>query len=104
MQMVWSIYKDTSGDYDDWQEMDAAIFFDMDCKGSPHNQVRMMHDGIHEVWYDGFSTTVEVKDGKFNIPQAKVSIGEIVEKAGYWGNFIERFYRRNGKFEVSMGS
>ena len=47
---------------------------------------------------------VEVKDGKFNIEQAKVAIGGAVEKDGYWGQFIERFYRRNGKFEVSMGS
>lgn len=104
MKMVWSIYKDSSLDYDAWEPMDSAIFFDMDTNASPFNRVKCMPDGMHEVFYDGHSCMVEVKDGKFDIIQASLAIGDIVEKAGYWGNFIERFYRRNGKFEVSIGS
>ena len=103
-KMIWSIYKDTSGEYETWQENDCAIFFDMDIDASPENRVKVMHDGLHEVFYGNHSCMVEVSGGKFNIEQAKVAIGGAVDKDGYWGQFIERFYRRNGKFQVSMGS
>ena len=103
-QMVWSIYKDTSGAYDSWVECDSAYFFDKDIVSSPENQVKFFEDGVHTVWFGNQSALVEVTNGKFNIAKAKETIGEAVELDGYWGQYIERFYRRNGKFEVAIGS
>ena len=102
--MVWSIYKDTSGDFNKWEKCDAAFFFDMDIVASAENRVKFFEDGVHQIWFGNQSALVEVINGKFNIDKAMEAIGEAVEIDGYWGTYIERFYRRNGKFEVAIGS
>ena len=103
-RMCWSIYKDTSGDFDNWAECDSAHFFDQDINASPENRLKFFADGLHEIHYGNQVALVQVTDGKFDIEQAKQAIGEAVEADGYWGCYIERFYRRNGKFEVAIGS
>ena len=42
-------------------------------------------------------------DGKFD-SNTNDKIAEIVKKAKYWGEFIEGFYKRNGKIFVTVGS
>lgn len=103
--MFWSIYKDTaSNDINDWEECDVAFFFDMDIDASPENRVKFMHDGNHVVYFGKTPCVLTVVNGKFDITAAKKAIGEAVRTEGYHGQFIERFYRRDGKFEVAIGS
>ena len=103
-QMVWSIYKDTSKSFENWEECDSAFFFDRDIIASPENRLKFFEDGMHEVFFEKQSALIEVINGKFDIAKAKRSIGEIVELAGYWGSYIEGFSRKNGKFQVDIGS
>lgn len=103
-QMCWSMFKDLDGEYDQWEENDVAFYFNMDINASPHNRVKFFRDGIHEVFYGRFSTFIEVKNGKFDIEAVKPLIADIVEKAGYWGEYIEGFCKRDGKFHVEIGS
>ena len=103
-KMVWSIYKDTSKAYEDWEEADAAFFIDRDIVASDYNRLKFFEDGIHTVWFEKQSCIVEVVNGKFNIAKAKEAIGEAVDLAGYWGCYIEGFSRRNGKYVVEIGS
>ena len=103
-KMNWSIFKDSSIDYDKWEENDAAFYFDYDIQASPENRLKFLADGIHEVFYEKYSTFLEVKDGKFNIENAKPAIQNIVEQAEYWGTFIEGFRKKEGKIYVCIGS
>ena len=103
MLLTWSIYKDTSGNVDDWVENSAAFYHDEDINASERNRLKFFEDGIHEVWFEKKSTFIEVKDGKFDIRKVKPLIANIVE-GQYWGTFIEGFTLYRGKFWVCMGS
>lgn len=103
-RMIWSIYKDTDGEFDTWEENPVAFFFNRDIDASPDNRVKFFKDGIHEVFFGDHSTFLEVVDGKFDIDKVKVLIGNIVEADGYWGEFIEGFSKYKGKYVVEIGS
>lgn len=104
-KMVWSIYKDTVGiEFDQWQEADAAFFFDRDIEASPDNRVKFFLDGVHTVYFDKKPFQVEVVNGKFNIQDVCRACGEAVAAADYWGVYIEGFSRKNGLFVVEIGS
>jgi hypothetical protein len=103
-QMVWSMYKDTEGEYDTWQENPVAYYTNYDIDASPLNRVKFFRDGVYTVYFDGQSTEVTVVGGQFDIEKTKVAIGEIVERAGYHGAYIEGFDKRKGKIEVCIGS
>jgi hypothetical protein len=107
--MVWSIYKDTSSNnVDEWQPNYSAWYYDydVDTNFSP-NRVRFLHDGEHEVWYEfnhkPYSTIVNVVNGMFDI-HAEYNILNLIKESGYWGVYIEMFYKKNGKLYVGMGS
>lgn len=107
--MVWSIYKDTSSSYvEDWQENYAAWYYDYDKETSfEPNRVKFLHDGSYLIFFEHdkgeLSTVVDVIDGKFT-DSTHDAIMDMVKKAGYWGDFIEGFVKRGGKFRVIMGS
>lgn len=107
--MVWSIYKDTSSSHvDDWQENYVAWYIDEDMDTiSYRNRIKFLHDGTYLVYFKHdkgeFSTAVDVIDGKFT-SDTYDSIMQMVEAAGYWGDFIEGFVKRDHKIRVIMGS
>lgn len=102
--MVWSIYKNTEGRaVKDWEECHVAWYvdYDMDTNHFP-NRVRFLHDGFHEVYFDGNSITCKVVDGRW-APETHRDILNMVEKS-YWGMYIEGFELRRGKLVVLVGS
>lgn len=105
-RMQWSIYKNSSLDYSEWQECHVAWFVDEDLENaSPINCVKFFHDGFYPIYFGKYWTQVEVKDGKFvDIENLKANIGKIVAQDGYWGTYIERFYKKDGKINVVIGS
>lgn len=102
-QMIWSMYKDTDGEYDQWEENDAAFYINYDIDASTLNRVKFFKDGVYEVFFGKLSTFLEVKNGKFDIERSKPLIANIVESQ-YHGQFIEGFKKKDGKFYVEMGS
>ena len=102
-QMVWSMFKDLDGEYDEWQENDVAFYINQDINASPFNRVKFFRDGMHEVFFGTMSTFIEVKDGKFDIEKVKPLIANIVEPQ-YHGDYIEGFIKKGGKFMVEIGS
>ena len=103
-KMNWAIFKDSSIDFHQWEENDAAFYFDYDIPALAEYRLKFLSDGMHEVFFEDKSTFLEVKDGKFNIENAKPAIQNFVEQAGYWGTFIEGFRKKEGKIYVSIGS
>ena len=105
-KMVWSIYKNSSLPFEEWEECHTAWFMDRDLENtSVENRIKFMHDGFYPVYYGKNWTVAEVKNGQFqNVENLKVKIGVLVEMDGYWGQYIERFEKRNGQIEVCIGS
>lgn len=107
--MVWSIFKDTSSDNaDEWQPNYAAWYYDHDIDTSfPPNRIKFLHDGLHEVNYkygvETFTNIIQVANGMFEV-DTEDRILMMVDKAGYWGKYIEMFYKKNGKIFVAIGS
>ena len=69
---------------------------------------KQLSDGIVNIVFDymGLQTSaaVVVADGKFT-EQADELIGNCVDRAGYWGHYIEGFhYNNEGQIEVIIGS
>ena len=67
-----------------------------------------LSDGIVNIVFDymGLQTSaaVVVSNGEFT-EQADELIGNCVERAGYWGQYIEGFhYNNEGQIEVVIGS
>lgn len=106
MNMQWSIYKNSSLPYEQWEECHSACFIDHDMEtSSPFNRVKFLHDGVYPIYYGKNSVHVVVKDGKFeDVGTMKAKIGDLVEMAGYWGSFIEGFEKRDGSIHVRIGS
>lgn len=106
MQMVWSIYKNSSLPYEEWQECHAAWFVDYDMDSTTgFNRVKFLHDGVYPVYFGKYSTFATVKDGQFqDVEKLKSDIAKLVRQDGYWGTFIERFEKRNGNICVAIGS
>jgi len=102
--MEWSIFKDTSGEYEQWELADAAFYWDYDSDASPTNRLKFFKDGVHEVFFDTSSCKIEVINGKFDINKVIPLIKYIVEEDEYWGTFIEGFHKKDGKFFVCIGS
>ena len=102
-QMIWSMFKDLDGEYDEWEENDVAFYINEDINATSYNRVKFFRDGIHEVFFENLSTFLEVKNGKFDIEKAKPLIANIVSPQ-YHGQFIEGFKKKDGKFYVEMGS
>lgn len=105
-KMIWSIFKNSSLPYERWEECHVAWFVDEDLENaSPMNCVKFLHDGFYPIYYGDNWIQAQVKDGKFvDIEALKADIGKIVEMAGYWGQYIERFYKKDGKINVIIGS
>lgn len=101
--MVWSIYKDSSKDYNDWERNYAAFYvdYDMDTNHFP-NRIKFLHDGFVEVHFDHNSVTLEVINGQWAFGTER-KILDMTEKS-YWGVYIEGFEKRDGKIRVIMGS
>ena len=103
-KMTWSMYKDSSLPCEQWEENRCALFIDKDSD-TPYfpNKIKMLSDGMHSVFFNGQQCSVEVKNGMFT-DDAENSIFNAVEADGYWGTFIEGFFRKNGKIHVTIGS
>jgi len=103
--MTWSIYKDSSLPIEQWEESHCAWFIDKDMLTNHYpNRIKFFSDGQHTINFDGHSCTIEVKDSLFVQPSTQKEILKMVWKAGYWGDYIEGFYRVSGKYYVIIGS
>ena len=102
--MTWSIYKDTSGKgVGQWEPCHVAWFVDYDVETNhTPNQIKFLHDGYHHVWFDKDWITCKVVDGRW-APETHRDILDMVFKT-YHGEFVEGFYKKNGKLFVTMGS
>ena len=101
--MAWSIYKDTSGDVNDWQECHVAWFvdYDVDTNHEP-NRIKFLHDGYVDVYYGTDYVTCKVEGGQW-ASDTERKILDMVSKT-YWGIYVEGFCKRQGTIEVIMGS
>ncbi len=104
--MQWSIYKNSSLPYEQWEECYTAWFVDRDMDTlSSIAKVKFLHDGFYPVYFGKNSTTAEVRDGKFvNVESLKSNIAKLVKMDGYWGTFIEGFEKIDGSIHVVIGS
>ena len=102
--MTWSIYKDTEGPVEQWEENYAAMYidYDVDTNHFP-NKIKFLRDGMHHIWFGNQWTAVRVVNGQF-APTAHDQLLAIIAKDGYWGTFIEGFSKENGKLVVVVGS
>lgn len=101
--MTWSIYKDTSYHYNEWQECHTAWFFDHDVTtNNPMNNIRFLHDGLHDVYFDKNYVTCGVTNGLWD-PDTEQKILYLVSST-YHGEYIEGFERHDGKIRVLIGS
>lgn len=101
--MVWSIYKDSSKDYNDWERNYAAFYVDDDMVTNHFpNRIKFLHDGIHTVHFDHNFVELEVINGQW-AAGSESKILNMTEKT-YWGPYVEGFEKREGKLYVIMGS
>lgn len=102
--MTWSIYKDSTRPYKDWERCYTAWFVDEDIETNHYpNKIKFLHDGY-----------VDIHFGDYGVVTCKVTAGcwdhgteqKIVEmtRRTYHGECIEGFYRTAGKIYVTMGS
>lgn len=95
MQMVWSI--------GEWNEETHTC----DDRRAIVDGIQLSDGFVNIVFeYMGVltSATVVVANGEFT-EQADELIGNAVERAGYWGQYIEGFhYNEEGQIEVIIGS
>lgn len=102
---MWSIYKDSSRAFEQWEENHVAWYVDEDSKSSnTFSKVKFMHDGPIQVHFilPSISTSIEVKDGKFEVDVENKILD--MTKKHYHGQFIEGFYKKDGLMYVIMGS
>lgn len=101
--MTWSIYKNSSLSYDQWESNYVAWFIDhdMDTNHFP-NKVKFLHDGWYDVYFGKDYATCKVTGGQWD-PDTEQRILKVVSRT-YHGDFIEGFERRNGRIEVIIGS
>tara|TARA_R110000824_G_scaffold42966_8_gene125854 strand:- start:6 stop:278 length:273 start_codon:yes stop_codon:yes gene_type:complete len=90
MEMVWDVFDDPSNR--------TACTIDGE----------QLSDGIHEILYEKYrglytKASVQVTDGKF-VESTEYLIGQAVQEAGYFGQFIEGFERTENGLEVIIGS
>jgi hypothetical protein len=89
MVMIWSVFDDPSDR--------TACTIDGE----------KLTDGWHDVLYEHFGVytkaSVQVTDGKFGVA-TEYFIGQAVQEAGYFGQFIEGFERTENGLEVIVGS
>tara|TARA_R100001015_G_C4479949_1_gene60757 strand:+ start:224 stop:514 length:291 start_codon:yes stop_codon:yes gene_type:complete len=96
MNMIWSIGT--------WNEKTLKV--DADHHATVDGC--QLEDGIHNIYFthDGVQTSasVVVANGEFT-ESADTLIGNAVERAGYWGIYIERFtFNDDNQIEVIIGS
>jgi len=103
--MTWSLYKDTNRPYEQWEKNMVAWFIDEDASTTyMPNKIKFLHDGEHDVHFDGakFPARVRVVNGNWE-EDAELKILAMT-RAYYHGEYIEMFYKRDGKIYVTMGS
>jgi len=108
--MTWSIFKDSSSsNVDDWVPNYIAwyIDYDMETNHEP-NRVRFLLDGPVNLYFKWngkeSSIIINIIDGMFNKDSIDIDIMYIVRQTGYWGSYVEGFYKHNNKLYVSIGS
>lgn len=103
--MTWSIYKDSSRDFSEWECCYVAWYTDytVDTNHAP-NRVKFLHDGYVDVYFDGNYVTCKVEGGHWARDTEQKILAMVSET--YWGTFVEGFYKNkeSGRIEVIMGS
>lgn len=108
--MTWSIFKDTSSsNVDDWVPNYIAWYTDYDIETNHEpNRVRFLSDGPVNLYYKWngreVSTIINVIDEKFDRNTIDKDIMNLVKHTGYWGMYVEGFYKHKNKLYVSIGS
>jgi hypothetical protein len=101
--MAWSIYKDSSRSYKDWECCYTAWYVDHDVDTNHFpNKIKFMHDGYVDVYFDGNHVTCKVEGGEWGRETERQIVGMVSRT--YHGEFIEGFEKRDGKINVIMGS
>jgi hypothetical protein len=101
--MTWSIFKDSSKNYNDWECCYTAWFVDYDSKTDHFpNKIRFFHDGYVDVHFDGNYVTCKVSGGEWERETESKILRMVAET--YHGEYIEGFERRKGKIHVVIGS
>lgn len=101
--MAWSIYKNSSYSFNEWERCYTAWFvdYDMDTKHFP-NKVKFLHDGWYDVYFDNDYVTCKVTNGEWD-RDVHDKIITMVHRT-YHGDFIEGFEKRDGRINVLIGS
>lgn len=108
--MTWSIFKSTkSSNPNDWVPNYIAWCWDTDIDTNfEPNRVHFMSDGPREVFFkwngQEASTYIRIKNGMFDIDTIDQDIMRIVRKTGYWGSYVEGFFKKDDKLYVGIGS
>ena len=101
--MTWSIYKDSSRDFKDWEECHTAWYVDEDIDTNHYpNRIKFLHDGFVDVHFDSNVITCRVVDGRW-APETHRDILEMTSKT-YHGEFVEGFRLSKNQMYVIMGS
>jgi len=111
----WSIYSDTSGEYDDWIKENKVDFVQ-----DGRTWIAAIPDGIYMVGQvDGHTslrlgfnvlarlkTKVSIVDGRVDIQSCKEAVAEFLNKTGDGHYFIEKvhFNPKRKTVEFSLGS
>jgi hypothetical protein len=101
--MAWSIYKDSSRSYKDWERCYTAWYVDHDVDTNHFpNKIKFLHDGYVDVYFDEDCITCKVTGGEWD-RDTHDKIFQMVART-YHGVFIEGFEKRAGRINVIMGS
>lgn len=101
--MTWSIFKDSTRPYKEWECCYTAWFVDEDIETNHYpNKIKFLHDGYVDVYFNGDVVTCKVEGGEW-VRETERQILDLVSRT-YHGTFIEGFYRTAGKINVIMGS
>jgi len=100
--MTWSIFKDSSVPFEQWQPCRVAWYIDQDSTGHHATRVRFLHDGPVRVyfWRDWVECSVVNGEWAGDTEERILSM----TRRRYHGEFIEAFVKENGNIQVIMGS
>lgn len=108
----WSIFKDSSSkDPNKWIPNYIAWYYNYNDKDEDvirPDRVEFLLDGPVEITFEwnGKSSSVvtEIINGHFDNSVICNQLEKIIKHTGYWGTFIEGFYKKNDKLRVMVGS
>lgn len=97
-RITWSIYKNTDGPYETWENEDR-VGFDTIAElpdgdywlEQPHLHLTLRDDGrFQEQWSRQImKQKIKVRDGRVDVQSCKEAVAEFLNRTGDWHTFIE---------------